>query len=266
MLSYMNHHAAQDLFCNNCGKQGHLFYICKMPITSIGVIAFRIVNEQIEYLMIRRKDTLGYVDFMRGKFSLHQKQYIMNMVLQMTIFEKDVLLNKYEQIKNGHNVSLKEKIIELIHGVYVGNEFYDLKSIILESKQQADWNEPEWGFPKGRRNAQECDFDCAVREFSEETGYPTSVLHNIRNIIPMEEIFTGSNYNSYRHKYYIMNISYEDSMKNYKYQKSEVSGMEWFTLPQCLEKIRIYNLEKKNIICNIDYCLKNMLMLSVSKI
>jgi hypothetical protein len=160
--------------------------------------------------MIRRKDTLGYVDFMRGKFALHQKQYIMNMILQMTVFEKDNLLQKYDQIKKGDTVSLKEKIVELIHGVYVGNEFYDLKSIILESKKQMDWNEPEWGFPKGRRNSQECDFDCAVREFSEETGYPTSVLHNIRNIIPIEEIFTGSNYNSYRHKYYIMNMSYED--------------------------------------------------------
>ena len=27
--------------CNNCGKPGHLFNHCKMPITSTGVIAFR---------------------------------------------------------------------------------------------------------------------------------------------------------------------------------------------------------------------------------
>ena len=27
--------------CNNCGKQGHSFHQCKLPITSYGVIVFR---------------------------------------------------------------------------------------------------------------------------------------------------------------------------------------------------------------------------------
>ena len=25
-------------FCNNCGKQGHLYHQCKRPITSIGIV------------------------------------------------------------------------------------------------------------------------------------------------------------------------------------------------------------------------------------
>ena len=54
-----------DIFCNNCGKYGHLFHQCKFPITSIGVIVFRYNNEgEIEYLMICRKDSLGYIDFL----------------------------------------------------------------------------------------------------------------------------------------------------------------------------------------------------------
>ena len=28
-------------FCNNCGKQGHLFNQCKNPIISSGIVAFR---------------------------------------------------------------------------------------------------------------------------------------------------------------------------------------------------------------------------------
>ena len=49
-------------FCNNCGKKGHLFHQCKMPITSVGIIAFRKCpkGSDYEYLMIRRKDTLGW--------------------------------------------------------------------------------------------------------------------------------------------------------------------------------------------------------------
>ena len=95
-----NHNHANsnnELLCNNCGKHGHLFYICKIPITSIGVIAYRKYNNENQYLMIRRKDTLGYIDFLRGKFSLDQKQYIMNMILQMTNREKEILMQKYLQ-------------------------------------------------------------------------------------------------------------------------------------------------------------------------
>ena len=263
------HKTNHDIICNNCGKTGHLFYICKVPITSIGVIAFRIVNkEEIQYLMIRRKDTLGYIDFLRGKFSLDQKQYIMNMILQMTKHEKDILVQKYEAIHKGNSLNVREKVLELIHGYKneSTDEFYDLKSLIDESKLYCDWEEPEWGFPKGRRNGQENDYDCAIREFSEETGYSSTVLTNVRNIVPMEEIFTGSNYNSYRHKYYVMNISFENSNTSHKFQKSEVSGIGWWNLDQCLKKIRPYNLEKIQVLKNIDECLQKTRMFSMTKI
>lgn len=259
----------QELICNNCGKYGHLFYICKIPITSIGVIAFRRVEHEIQYLMIRRKDTLGYIDFMRGKFDLKQKQYIMNMILQMTKIEKNNLLQKYTMVKEkkGTIPHIRERILELING-YTNElgEFYDLQSLIVESRLYSDWDEPEWGFPKGRRNPQENDYDCAVREFSEETGYSTNVLTNVRNIVPLEETFTGSNYNSYRHKYYLMNISYENSIAAHKFQKSEVSGMGWWPLSTCLEKIRPYNLEKIQVIKNIDECLQKTRMFTMAKI
>jgi ADP-ribose pyrophosphatase YjhB (NUDIX family) len=258
-----------ELLCNNCGKHGHLFYICKIPITSIGVIAYRRYNNENQYLMIRRKDTLGYIDFLRGKFSLDQKQYIMNMILQMTNREKEILMQKYCAVREGNIVNgVKERVIELINGITIEEtkEYYDLKSLIEESKLYCNWDEPEWGFPKGRRNSQESDYDCAVREFSEETGYPSHVLTNVRNIVPMEETFTGSNYNSYRHKYYLMNISYENSISEHKYQKSEVSGMNWMNLSQCLAKIRPYNLEKIQVIKNIDHCLQKTRVFSIIKI
>ena len=56
--------------CNNCGKTGHISNLCKLPIVSYGIVAFRMCNGKPEYLMIRRKDTFGYIDFVRGKYSL----------------------------------------------------------------------------------------------------------------------------------------------------------------------------------------------------
>ena len=70
-----------ELYCNNCGKKGHLYNQCKLPITSLGIIAFRFNEKKLEFLMIRRKDTLGFIDFMRGKYSLQNKEYIKNMIL-----------------------------------------------------------------------------------------------------------------------------------------------------------------------------------------
>ena len=64
-------------FCGNCGKRGHVYRKCLAPITSLGVIVYRWNNEKKrEYLMIRRRDTLGFVEFMRGKYNLSNCPYI----------------------------------------------------------------------------------------------------------------------------------------------------------------------------------------------
>jgi len=256
---------AASTFCNNCGKKGHFFHQCRMPIMSNGIIAFRTVQEndhnRYEYLMIRRKDTLGYLDFLRGKYSLYQKSYIMNMIKQMTSAEKDILRKKSEHVKSRMtNPSQKDKLTTLIMGIHHANgDTYDLLSLLNESDHNYEvWTEPEWGFPKGRRNPNELDYECAVREFTEETGYSKCYLQDLSNLIPVQEVFTGSNYYSYKHKYYIMYMdpSHKDSQNTF--QSSEVSGMEWKTLEQCLESIRPYNLEKRKMIQHVDRCLKQV--------
>ena len=37
-----------DTYCNNCGKPGHIYNQCKIPITSFGIIAFRYVGQRSE--------------------------------------------------------------------------------------------------------------------------------------------------------------------------------------------------------------------------
>lgn len=250
-------------FCNNCGRQGHLYHQCKNPIISSGIIAFKKFENEFKFLLICRKDSLGYVDFMRGKYPLTNKVYIQNLIDEMTIYEKDKILNEpfnklWKELWNGRialqyrseeNIS-SNKLKKLKNGVILKkNDTYNLKVLLENSKTR--WEVPEWGFPKGRRNYQENDINCAVREFEEETGYTKNDIQIIHNIIPFEEIFTGSNYKSYKHKYfiaYMLNSSYT----NNQHQKSEVSKMEWLTYEESLNKIRPYNLEKKNIIERIN--------------
>ena len=82
-------------YCNNCGKQGHTFYSCKKPIISLGVIPFTITRGgEIKLLMICRKDSLGYVEFVRGKYPLYDKGYLTNIINEMSISEKNKLMEK----------------------------------------------------------------------------------------------------------------------------------------------------------------------------
>jgi len=252
-----------NLYCNNCGKSGHVFNLCKMPITSIGIIAFRIVENKPEYLMIRRKDTLGHIDFMRGKYTLYNKHYIINMLNQMTYDEKERMKkgdfdelwknvwrcdDDLSPLYKSEEVVSREKFNKLINGITINDERYTLYDLIEESAKEKQWEEPEWGFPKGRRNSHEKDYDCALREFQEETGFHKNMLNNLQNVLPFEEIFTGSNYKSYKHKYYIMHMEAHNSMNLQNYQKSEVSKMEWKTIDQAHACIREYNKEKINLL------------------
>ena len=85
--------------CNNCGKQGHSFHQCKLPITSYGVIVFRSSIAGIQLLMIRRKDSFGYIDFIRGKYSPYNIYQIQNIVNEMSISEKErILLEPFDTL------------------------------------------------------------------------------------------------------------------------------------------------------------------------
>ena len=284
MISNIN-----DNYCNNCGKYGHYYHHCKIPITSIGIIVFRISdfpnisdlssntlnndkNKKIEYLMICRKDTLGYIDFMRGKYSVYNKEYIMNMIKQMTEEEKKIILLKdfdlaWKHIWGDNSISnqykseeiiSKEKFNLLKEGIFNKIDFYNLDSLIDESYKYNIWTEPEWGFPKGRRNFQEKDYECAFREFTEETGYNYKYLKNIKNLLPFEEIFTGSNYKSYKPKYYLTFMDYNHSLNVNKFDTIEVSKIEWKTYEECISSIRNYNLEKIRLITNVNNTLKSL--------
>ena len=265
-----------ETYCNNCGKNGHLYHQCKLPITSIGIVAFRVYNNKPEFLMIRRKDTLGYVDFMRGKYSINNKEYILNMLNQMTIQEKENIKTQdfdtlwkniwgnnnslSSQYKNEESIS-REKYNHLKRGVNYKNKLYTLFDLMDESNTLSQWEESEWGFPKGRRNHKETDYDCAIREFSEETGYSPKLLENIQNIIPYEEIFTGSNYKSYKHKYFVMYMTPKNSLCENNYEKAEVSKMEWKSYEDCISSIRYYNVEKKRVLSKIYDCLSQNIII-----
>jgi 8-oxo-dGTP pyrophosphatase MutT (NUDIX family) len=259
----MNKSNNNNNLCNNCGKHGHLFHHCKLPITSYGIVLFRSSADGLQLLMIRRKDSYGYIDFIRGKYTNQNVVQIQKMIDQMSNEEKERIQqhdfnllwkmmwgdNNYVQYRSEESSSSK-KFDSLKLGT---GTTYTLEHFIKEST--TNWTETEWEFPKGRRNFQEKDLECALREFEEETGIQGNSISVVENVLPFEEIYIGSNLKSYKHKYYLahMNDS-SDILSNF--QKTEVSKLEWKTVKDCISSIRPYNLEKIRMVKNITAVLQ----------
>jgi len=253
--------------CNNCGKPGHLFYQCKLPITSYGIILFRSSSEGLQFLMIRRKDSFGYIDFLRGKYSPYNIHQIQTMVDEMSLLEKENILKvPFEKLWKGmwgetssaqfknEEVASYKKFYQIKEGISIhNNEKITLQDIV--EKSETHWMETEWEFPKGRRNTKEKDLDCALREFEEETGISSSKIKIIENVLPIEEIFIGTNHKSYKHKYFLAYINDCDYPLD-NFQVTEVSKIEWKNINKCLQDIRPYNLEKKKLVTNINNVLQ----------
>ena len=163
----------------------------------------------------------------------------------------------------------KEKFNLLKNGFYVKKNEINI-FITLDKLMETNvfsFNEPEWGFPKGRRNSKEKNIECAKREFEEETNL-TDINYNILNITPLEESYMAINCVKYKHIYYIgqiKNIKLMDNVlllnNNNESQKIEIGDIKWFKFNEAFTIIRDYNINKKiillNLFLNIKYTIQN---------
>jgi 8-oxo-dGTP pyrophosphatase MutT (NUDIX family) len=243
-------------------------YKLKYPSKSLLITSFGIIHiYDKKYLMICRRKTLGFTDFIQGKYSFHHIRHIHNLIDEMTLIEKEnILQDNFTNLWNDlwgvqsenttEKMNAEEKFNIIKKGYHVNDEFVCLKQIIENSL--TSWTTPEWGFPKGRKNTYETELSCALREYEEETGYNKYGLQIISNILPYEEIFTGSNYKCYNHKYFIAISTTLD--QKHSFQDSEVSDMKWVSYEEAVQLIRPYNMERIQILHYIHSCLSNYIL------
>ncbi len=77
----------------------------------------------------------------------------------------------------------------------------------------------------------------------------------MNNIIPYEEIFTGSNFKSYKHRYFVGNIA-NPNVDLTNFQESEVSKVKWMNYDDAIKSMRNYNLEKKEVLFKVNKVLE----------
>lgn len=247
-----------NVVCNNCGVSGHLIHKCKLPIMSYGVIAYDILTKK--YLMICRSNSFGYIEIILGNYTLNNLPHLQILIDEMSIEEKNNLLildfnTLWSNLwcKKVLDEKSKKKFLEIKTGVIIDGKKVTLEDLITQSETK--WETPEWEFPKGRKNYNEKIIECAIREFSEETGYDFSDIKIIENVLPFEEIFVGSNIKIYKHKYFLAVL--RGTTPKHKFQASEISQIEWKTIDECIASIRYYNYEKIDMIKNIQSLIEN---------
>lgn len=270
-LPYVNNYYNKrtSLNCINCGCCGHIYKTCNHPIISYGIICYKIENNIPLYLMVQRKDSLSYVEFIRGKYNLENKQYLIKLFENMTIDEHKKILElsfdtlwqemwcktNEEKSKNYNREYLdsKDKFNKIKNGYYIKSNiltFVDFN--YLTNNTSIKYYETEWGFPKGRRNINENDINCALREFKEETGLNIKYLNIFNNIKPFEEIFSGTNKKRYKHVYYIANYFKNNTLNNWTPLCKEIKTVKWFNYNDAQEHIKNLNIERKELLRRIN--------------
>lgn len=277
-------------YCINCGKNSHNNKNCNEPITSCGIICFKIDNLQltkinkflfnkyiniedynynhinyynkinfhrkdIKFLLIQRKHSLSYIEFLRGKYNESDINKIKNVFELMSMKEVEDIKNKnFEYLwDNLWKDTAKSKSF-LKEMTISQNKFNNLKKKNIITNLESKYSDTEWGFPKGRRSKFENNFECAHREFIEETNLLNYTQFN--RINTMKEIFTGTDNILYKHIYYIAGS--DENELSINFDNYEVSNIGWFTIDQVLNLLRPYNKSKINVINQLYFFLTIM--------
>jgi 8-oxo-dGTP pyrophosphatase MutT (NUDIX family) len=245
------------------------------------------VKSKLKILMIRRKNTVGYIEFIRGHYNEFSDESILFLLNQMTTDEINYLKeNNFDKIWNElwngkynteninqiteindtehyqinlNNLPFKDKHlyikVHLKEYNFSKEKFQYIKNNnifdILKDKINIQYDEPEWGFPKGRRNTYEQNINCAIREFEEESGIKSCNIDIMDRIYPVSETFKGTNNLDYKHLYYLSIGKLEDINLDLPSQKMEIGDIGWFNYEDAKNIIRPYHINRLKILDEI---------------
>jgi 8-oxo-dGTP pyrophosphatase MutT (NUDIX family) len=296
----------KHMYCSNCGHNTHDYKDCSEPITSWGIILvnlsmvpIEIVHNKInikshiyninpttpddlnilshtmnclKFLLVQRKHSIGYFDFIRGRYRIDNIDGINFLFQHMNQNEiKNIGTKSFDELWtemwNNDETKLNNLKKEFINAknkfeILKNNKDIEINLDFYIDNVQPIYKSNEWGFPKGRRSKFENPKDCALREFVEETNIPKEKIKIIDSIEPIEENLIGTNGIKYRHIYYIAEI-HEDFLPDVT-GNNEIGGINYFCYNDALEIIRDYHIEKKEVLTSVYYYYLETLLNSIN--
>ena len=235
---------------------------------------FAYYKDRIKFMMISRKYSLGFIEFIRGKYNIYDIAQIIKLFRQMYPDEIEIIKQKnYDDILYyylGNNAQTRQTFLENIYEGSHSKEYCEAKvkfqklaavnaadvDLVLGLDYYANNIAPystnvEWGFPKGRRNNnQESNVECAAREFCEETGYDSTEFQILDNISAITERMQGTNKTMYHHMYYAA-IDHANVNNQHNVDAQEIGRSAWFTYDSAIKNMRPYHIQKKHLLTRV---------------
>lgn len=252
------------------------------PITSDGCI-YRYIDPinglEPEYLLIKRDDSVSYIDLVRGNY---RESQLFFMIQELPLNARDRLLtyaddydtlwvDLHMKVANGDTYEFgKEAFIK------IAPHFKELFELIPSVDPDGIFL---WGFPKGRPQwsdnsdssliynldetskpsrtiIPESPFECALREFYEETNGISLQNQTLLFSEPIIERFLGSNSKNYQTDYFVFQTNIKHELKQFetkdtpirKISTDEVSEIKWVKLSELSQYLRSERLELVNYI------------------
>lgn len=244
------------MYCNNCGLRGHVFRDCADPVVSCGVILVKgspdlpMDPAKCSVLMIRRKDSMSFTEFLRGKYNTHPPEYLGVLLENMTQPEQQLIrTQQFDTLWTrlwGYGVEHHYNEYP-----FARQQFDQLDINALLDAHPSVYTEPEWGFPKGRRIRCETDIECATREFFEETNVPRYAYAILKGVV-VAETFLGTNGVMYKHIYNVAIVRDESliqlDQKFTTMQRREISAIAWKSLDECTALTRPHYVDRGRIL------------------
>jgi ADP-ribose pyrophosphatase YjhB (NUDIX family) len=208
-------------------------------------------------LLIQRAHSFSLIELLTGRHTPYPSERLKSLAYHLTWREQQQIQhNTYDQIWAS------------IWGVpslnrrqnrkwYYRNQAYwpKMQQYLLNYLRgpERQWVDPEWGFPKGRRNPREHGIDCALRECHEETGVRIEVEPGQIPPVIIEE-YRGDDHREYRHIYFLVKVPEAVEVfisPTRPGQGVEVSQVAWVTLDMALGLLQPYQEARRQVIQSV---------------
>lgn len=208
---------------------------------SYGILLFRRYHNEIQTLLVQKRCTYAYVDFILNKYNPLSDSSLVRLFNKMTKEEKIIIksmnfsfiwyhyyLETPDPLCICNNTFNKRK--KLFEKTFFGNG--RLHHLIDHSRSV----ERVWELPKGRKNKNEFKLETSIRELEEETGIK---LRDIQFVFDKPIKFShedeGITYNCYYYTaFYIGNKEISNSIKNITQRDSgEILECKWVNRNEC---------------------------------
>lgn len=208
------------------------------PITSYGCIVK--CNER--YLLIKRSDTIEYLEFIRGNYRESQLFFL---IKSLTREERDRILkyrHDFDVLWSDLMTPRPDPLMMIPNSIYswAKNAFGVLSPDLEWIFDRVKMSDPEgknmWLFPKGRIDvdhrstsdaSNETPWDCAKREFNEETNGLFDQLTDIKILQPdpIQEYSFGTNSKNYTCNYFILESSSAPEPTQFERRQTDIRNV-----------------------------------------